>query len=88
MRCVRHWPCRDEPAGTRGLNEICSPRRPRAETPPGLVPAGTPLHIALAPGMLDRKQTIVREPGQSDGHYPSRCGLPAALLDDAREASA
>jgi len=38
--------------------------------------------------MLDRKQTVVRESGESDERYQSRCDLLAALLDYAREASA
>ena len=70
------------------MNEIRSPRRPRVETPPDLAPSGTPLHITAAPGVLDRKQTGVREPGESDARYQSRCDLLAALLDYAREASA
>jgi hypothetical protein len=68
------------------MNEIRSPRRRRVETPPDLAPPGTPLHIAVAPGLLDRKQTVVREPGESDERYQSRCDLLAALLDYAREA--
>ncbi len=67
------------------MNEI-RPRRRRDETPPDLAPPGTPLHIAVAPGLLDRKQTVVREPGESDERYQSRCDLLAALLDYAREA--
>ena len=62
------------------------PRSHDAE--PELAPPGTPLHIAVAPGMLDRKQTVVREPGESDERYQSRCDLLAALLDYARAASA
>lgn len=69
----------------RPMNEIRRTRRPRAETPPDLPPAGTPLHIAVAPGLLDREQTVVREPGESDERYQSRCDLLAALLDYARE---
>jgi hypothetical protein len=68
------------------MNEIRPPRRRNAETPPDLAPPGTPLHIATAPGLLDRKQTVVREPGESDERYQSRCDLLAALLDYAREA--
>jgi len=36
--------------------------------------------------MLDREQTVVREPGESDVRYQSRCDLLAALLDYARDA--
>jgi hypothetical protein len=67
------------------MNEIRPPRR-RAEAPCDLAPPGTPLHIAVAPGLLDGKQTVVREPGESDERYQSRCDLLAALLDYAREA--
>jgi hypothetical protein len=68
------------------MNEIRPSRRRRADQQPDLAPAGTPLHIAVAPGMLEREQTVVREPGESDERYQSRCDLLAALLDYARGA--
>jgi hypothetical protein len=74
------------PAYSLPMNEIRPPRRRRAGAPSDLAPAGTPLHIAVAPGVLDRKQTVVREPGESDERYQSRCDLLAALLEYAREA--
>jgi hypothetical protein len=70
------------------MNEIRPSRRRRVETKPDVAPPGTPLHIAVAPGMLDREHTVVREPGESDERYRSRCDLFAALLDYAREGSA
>jgi hypothetical protein len=50
-----------------------------------LAPPGSPLHIAVAPGMLDQKPTVIREPGESDERYQSRCELLAALLDHAKQ---
>jgi hypothetical protein len=67
------------------MNEIRPPRR-RAEAPFDFAPPSAPLHIAVAPGLLDRKQTVVREPGESGKRYQSRCDLLTALLDYAREA--
>ena len=73
------------------MNEIRPPRR-RAQTPPGrpaaphseLAPFAAPLHVAVAPGLLDVEHTVIREPGESDERYQSRCDLVAALLDYAR----
>jgi hypothetical protein len=50
--------------------------RPRA--------TGTPLLIAVAPGLLEQAQVVIREPGESDERYQSRCELFAALLDYAK----
>ena len=67
------------------MNEIRPPRARRRKQHPELAPAGTPPHIAVAPGLLDREHTVVREPGESDERYRSRCDLLAALLDYARQ---
>jgi hypothetical protein len=72
------------PAYFLPMNEIRPPRR-RVAAPSDLAPPGAPLHIAAAPGLLDRKQTVAREPGESDERYQSRCDLLATLLDYARE---
>lgn len=67
------------------MNEIRPPRRRRAQPKPELSPPGTPLHVAVAPGLLDQKHTVIREPGESDERYKSRCELFAALLDYAKQ---
>jgi hypothetical protein len=54
---------------------------PRSE----LAPPSTPPHIAVAPGLLDHDHTVVREPGESDESYQSRCELLAILLDYAKQ---
>jgi hypothetical protein len=56
----------------RPMNEIRSARRRRTGTKPELGPAGTPLHVAVAPG-------------ESDERYQSRFDLLAALLDHAKQ---
>jgi len=48
-----------------------------------LAPAGTPPHIAVAPGVLGRTLTVIREPGDSDETYARRCELLCVLLDHA-----
>ncbi len=40
--------------------------------------------FAAAPGLLDQEHTVVREQGESDERYLSRCNLLAALLDYAK----
>ncbi len=61
--------------------------RSRRSTQPHreLAPAGTPPHIAVAPGLLDQEHTVVREPGESDERYQSRCELLTVLLDFAKK---
>jgi hypothetical protein len=54
---------------------------PAQSATPELAPAGTPPHIAVVPGLLDQKHTVVREPGETDERYRSRCELLAVLLD-------
>jgi hypothetical protein len=56
----------------------------RVDTPSELAPPSTPPHIAVAPGLLDRDHTVVREPGETDESYQSRCELLAILLDHAK----
>jgi hypothetical protein len=52
---------------------------PAVNTLPGNSP-----HIAVAPGLLSGEHTVVREPGESDERYHSRCELLAILLDFAK----
>jgi hypothetical protein len=56
-----------------------------AKCQPELSPAGTPPHVAVAPGLLDQAHTVVREPGESDERYRARCELLAAVLDFAKQ---
>ena len=49
-----------------------------------LAPPGTPPHISVAPGLLDHEHTVIREPGESDESYQSRCELLRALIDHAK----
>ncbi len=66
------------------MNEI-RPRRPRrTKQRSDLATPDAPLHIAVAPGLLNLEHTLVREPGESDERYQSRCDLLAALLDHAK----
>ena len=55
------------------------------DTQPELTPFDAPLHIAIAPSLLDVEHTVDREPGESDERYQSRCDMVAALLDYARK---
>jgi hypothetical protein len=61
--------------------------RPARATPqhPELAPYGAPPHIAVAPGLLDHEHKVVREPGESDERYQSRCELVTILLDFAKK---
>ena len=43
------------------------------------------MHIAVAPGLLDDDHAVLREPGESDERYQSRCNLLVALLDYAKQ---
>jgi hypothetical protein len=63
------------------MNELhpTSPQPSDAEPEPA--PPGTPPHIAVAPGLLDHQHTVIREPGENDESYQSRCELLAVLLD-------
>jgi hypothetical protein len=67
------------------MNEIRPPRRRQAGSQPDLAPAGTPLHIAVAPGLLDHEHVVVREDDDTDETYQSRCDMVAALFDYARK---
>lgn len=67
------------------MNEIRPSRRRRTQTKPELATRGAPLHVAVAPGLLDQTHIVVREPGESDERYRSRCELFAALLGYAKQ---
>jgi hypothetical protein len=44
-----------------------------------LAPRDAPLNVAVAPGVLDRQHTVIREPNESDESYRFRCELLARL---------
>ena len=67
------------------MDVVRPPRRRGTQTKPELAALGTPLHIAVAPGFLDQKHTVIREPGEGDERYQSRCDLLAASLDYAKQ---
>jgi hypothetical protein len=50
-----------------------------------LAPAGTPPHIAVAPGLLDQEPVVSREDDDTDEDYEARCRLSAAVLRFARQ---
>lgn len=52
---------------------------------PELAPDGAPLHIALAPGVLEQEHVVIRSDDDTDESYQSRCDLLAALLDYAKQ---
>ncbi len=66
------------------MNEIRLPPPRLDDAKPELAPFDAPLHIAAAPGVLDVEHAVIREPGESDERYQSRCDMVAALLDYAR----
>ena len=49
--------------------------------PSELAPAGTPLHIAVAPGLLGHEHVVIRDADDTDESYQSRCELVALMLD-------
>jgi hypothetical protein len=65
--------------------DLAPRRRRRAETPPDLAPPGTPLQIAVAPGVLDQTLSVIREPDDTDESYRRQCELLTVLLDYAAE---
>ena len=70
------------------MNDIPHPaptHRSRAKSYSELVPPGTPLHIAVAPGLLDQEYVAVRHEGDTDEDYEASKRLLAAVLDYARK---
>jgi hypothetical protein len=66
------------------MDEIRS-HRPRADTLPDPAPAETPLHVAVAPGLLGRKHTVVRADDDTDEDYERKQRLLDALLAYAKK---
>jgi hypothetical protein len=54
---------------------------PTLAPPSELAPAGTPPHIAVAPGLLDQEHVVIRDADDTDESYQSRCELVALMLD-------
>jgi len=77
--------CRPKCAYSPTMNEISPPPRRRAKPQPDLAPAGTPPHVAVAPGLLDREHVVTREDDDTDADYDARCRLLAAALRVARQ---
>jgi hypothetical protein len=48
--------------------------------PPELAPPGTPLHVAIAPGLRDQAHVIIRAEDDTDEDYEARSRLLAAIL--------
>ncbi len=67
------------------MNEIRPPRRRRAKPPPDLAPPGTPLHVAVAPGLLERKHVVLREDDDTDEDYDAKQRLLDAVLAYAKK---
>jgi hypothetical protein len=65
------------------MNEIR--RRRRAETPLDLAPPGTPLHVAVAPGLPEQKHVVIRENDDTDEDYEAKQRLLDAVLAYARK---
>jgi len=55
-----------------------------ARNKPKLIPIDSPLHVAVAPGLLDLDHKVDREPGESDARYQARCDLWDAVFDYAK----
>jgi hypothetical protein len=67
------------------MNEIRPPRRRRAKPRPELAPAGTPPHVAVAPGVLDQEHVVIRSADDTDEDYEARRKVFAAALAFARK---
>jgi hypothetical protein len=66
------------------VTEVRSPR-PRADTLPDRASEGTPLHVAVAPGLLDSKHTVIRADDDTDEDYERKQRLLDALLAYAKK---
>lgn len=52
---------------------------------PELAPAGTPLHVAVAPGLLDKEHVVIRTDDDTDEDYAAKQHLLDALLAHAKQ---
>jgi hypothetical protein len=69
------------------MNEIRPPRPRRAKPQPELAPAGTPPHVAVAPGLLDREHVVIRADDDTDEDTTDKQRLLDTVLDFARKQS-
>jgi hypothetical protein len=67
------------------MNEIDPPRRRGTKPQPELAPAGTPSHVAIAPGVRDREHVVIRSADDTDEDYEARRKVFAAALAFARK---
>jgi hypothetical protein len=72
-------------ADLSGMDTTTRPDLPE-DHQPEIAPLAAPLHVAVAPGLLDLEHTVDREPGESDERYQSRCDLWGAVFDYAKRA--
>ncbi len=56
------------------------PPTPAPARQPELAPPGTPLHVAVAPGLRDQVHVIIRAEDDTDEDYEARSRLLAAIL--------
>ena len=50
-----------------------------------LAPAGTPLHVAVAPGVLDKEHVVIRADDDTDEDYEAKQRLLDAMLAYAKQ---
>ena len=62
-----------------------TPTHHRATSYNEIAPDGTPLHIAVAPGLLDQEHVAIRDPDDTDEDYASKQQLIDAVLAFARK---
>ena len=66
------------------MRTTTKPRRSAAPQP-DLAPAGTPLHVAVAPGLLDSEHTVIRAEDDTDEDYEGKQRLLDAILAYAKK---
>ncbi len=67
------------------MNEIRPPSSQPHDAEPELAPPGTPPHVAVAPGVLDKEHVVIRADDDTDEDYVARSRLFAAALAFARK---
>jgi hypothetical protein len=55
------------------------------DTETELAPPGTPISLAVAPGLLDREHVVIHEDDDTDEDFEASKRLLAAVLDFARK---
>jgi len=67
------------------MNEIRPPRRRRIEIQTDLGPPGTPLHVAVAPGLLEQQHVVIPDDDDTDEDYEAKQRLLDAMLAYAKK---